>query len=477
MHDYWTLMKKLIWLKILQGASFVVNKITGTSPITLTNAINSTIISLKQYGKCVQDGTPTPDAPVDIVCNNGALKMVHRSGLPSGYKLLEYVGGNGSRNVLTDVYLASTDVVECEFKNSTTTGYGAMYGVFKLGESSALYANQTYYGYDADNNKVDTGIRVDTEWHSSRHDFVNGTLTIDDTTVTFAPFEFENSVKNAVLSRYYNNNYGYSWKGYVRKFKVTRNGEVVCDLLPAKNSNDVAGLYDLVTGIFYEGMGGDLLEGNEVDDYELSVVGTPEVLTVSADGAETQTVTDIPMLLSVGDYADEAEIISGLLTHRVGIKVLDGTEEIWGTTSQTPGYTTILTNCYTVAIPLGNAPIYKRRVYCTHLNSSDALPAADKRQGYALLGNGGAGTPAPLLNKYAIGLGLTARFPTIAGLKQWLAEQYAAGTPVIVIYPLAEETTEQTAPQPLTTTKGTNTVTVTSNIDLVTLEVEYKENR
>ena len=70
MHDYWTLMKKLIWLRILQGASFVVNKITGTSPITLTNAINSAIISLKQYGKCVQDGT----SPVNIMCNNGTLK-------------------------------------------------------------------------------------------------------------------------------------------------------------------------------------------------------------------------------------------------------------------------------------------------------------------------------------------------------------------------------------------------------------------
>ena len=307
----------LVW-NVINSATVTV---TGVSPLTLANALAKSIKSLVQYGKVTTSGGK-------LYCNNGKLVAVHRSGLPSGYKLLEYVGGNGSRNVLTDVYLASTDVVECEFKNSTTTGYGAMYGVFKLGESSAFYANQTYYGYDAENNKVDTDIRVDTKWHSSRHDFVNGTLTIDDTTVTFTPFEFENSTKNAVLSRYYNNSYGYNWKGFVRKFKVTRNGEVVCDLLPAKNSNDVAGLYDLVTGNFYEGTGGDLLEGNEVDDYELRIVGTPEVLSV---GAQTASVAN---LFAAGDVKDEQDIISGVVTRRTEVSVSGG--EITVTALSTP---------------------------------------------------------------------------------------------------------------------------------------------
>lgn len=309
----WSTLKKLIWLRAVigGGSGGTITTVTGASPLSLANALAKPIKSLAQYGKVTTSGG-------DSYCNNGKLVAVHRSGLPSGYKLLEYVGGNGSRYVLTDLYLASTDVVECEFRNSTTTGYGAIYGVFKLGESSALYANQTYYGYDADNNKVDTDIRVDTEWHSSRHDFVNGTLTIDDTTVTFTPFEFVNSVQNAVLSRYYNNNYGYNWKGYVRKFKVTRNGEVVCDLLPAKDSNDVAGLYDLATGNFYTATGGDLLEGNEVDDYELSVAGTPEVLTI---GTQTASVVS---LFSTGTVHDEQDIISGTVTRRTEVSVSGG---------------------------------------------------------------------------------------------------------------------------------------------------------
>ena len=139
--------------------------VTGTLPLSF-EAERGRIISLVRYGKVAQNGTPTPSSPVDIVCNNGAVRMVHRSGLPSGYKLLEYVGGSGSQYVITDLYLASTDVIECEYRNSSTTGYGAVYGVFKVGESSALYGNQTYYGYDSINDKVNTGISVDTEWLS-----------------------------------------------------------------------------------------------------------------------------------------------------------------------------------------------------------------------------------------------------------------------------------------------------------------------
>lgn len=436
-------------LEILDEKS-IEELISGTSPIYLPDVGKKGIVSLVQYGKVEQSGTPTPSAPVDIVCNNGAVRMVHRSGLPSGYKLLEYVGGNGAQYVLTDLYLASTDVAECEFKSSTTTGYGAMYGVFKLGESSALYANQTYYGYDADNNKVNTDIRVDTEWHTSRHDFVNGTLTIDDTTVTFTPFEFVNSVKNAVLSRYYNNNYGYNWKGYVRKFKVTRNGEVVCDLLPAKNSDDVAGLYDLVTGNFYTATGGDLLEGNEVDDYELRIVGTPEVLSVASQTASVQN------LFAVGEYKDTQEVISGGVTRNVGMKVLDGTEHWVGASGQT---------FFSLAkSEITPSPITTSSgVVCTHFVSISSYAATV----------GSAFLSVSYLNVNYNGKSGGSSSSNMADFKAYLAEQYAAGTPVIVLYPLAEEVTETATPQPITVS-GDATITANSqHINGIELESKY----
>ena len=68
----------------------------------------------------------------------------------------------------------------------------------------------------------------------------------------------------------------------------------------------------------------------------------------------------------------------------------------------------------------------------------------------------------------------TADFPTNIAFGTWLAEQYAQGTPVIVLYPLATNVTEQVTPQALRTAEGTNTVSVTSNVDPVALTVVYK---
>lgn len=331
--------------------------VSGSAPLTFSDALSNEIRSLIQYGKCVTSGG-------DTYCNNGKLVAVHRSGLPSGYTLLDAVGGSGTQWVITDTYLASTDVVECEFRNSTTTGYGALYGIFRAGDSSALYGNQTYYGYDVSNNKVDTRIPVDTDWHASRHDFANGTLTIDDTTVTYTPFEFENSTKNAVLSRYYNNSYGYGWKGYVRKFKVTRGNEVICDLLPCKNDQDVAGFYDLAAEKFYAPTSGALLEGNVVDDYELAVVGTPEVLTV---GEQTASVVN---LFSDGTVHDEQNIISGVVTRRTAVVVSGGVISISALSSPvtervTPKYMSTVEGSNTVTVTSAVDPVTLTVEYAT----------------------------------------------------------------------------------------------------------------
>ena len=567
--------------RLLMAAQGVWTTITATTPFALQNALKSKMRSLIQYGKMVQDGTPTPDAPVYPTINNGTVQMVHRSGLPSGYKLLEYVGSSGSAYVVTDVFLASTDVVEAEFRNNSTTGYGSLYGVFKLGDSSALYANQTYYGYDESNNKVDTDLRVNTDWHSSRHDFVNGTLTIDDTTVTFTPFEFANSVQNAVLARYNNNSYGYIWMGYIRKFKVTRGGEVICDLLPAKNEQDEAGLYDLISGTFYTATSGTLVSGDEVNDYESVVVGTPEVLTINgiatiaeadivantglnstvgdpfintnrcytgfgyfpagtnfiirskansmggylfqysannavaanfissirmgdaveADGWYERRATttqdawlfaqygakkataisdewsalmprataSVPMLLSVGDYRDEVDLVSGTVTRRVGIYVFTGEEDFFLQTGN--GNTYFRANFSTdFATSTGNG-----NGFCTHFPCGVSIGLGNTTQGIQFwkytAGNG----------KTSVGLRcddlFTATSENITPLKTWFAAQYAQGTPVIVWYPLATPTTESLTPQELSTVKGNNVINATSDIAPFDVSVTYRARK
>lgn len=427
------------------GASGAYYTLTGTLPLTLPHSLAAAIRSLTRTGSMTQSPAPTPDAPVYPSINNGTVQMVHRSGLPSGYKLLKYVGSSGSAYVVTDVFLASTDVVEAEFRNNSTTGYGSLYGVFRLGDSSALYANQTYYGYDESNNKVDTNLRVDTAWHTSRHDFVNGTLTIDDTTVDFVPWEFANATQNAVLARYYNNSYGYIWKGFIRKFKVTRGGEVICDLLPAKNEQNEAGLYDLVSGNFYTATSGTLVAGDEVNDYDPAVVGDPEVLTVG-----TQTAT-VPDLFAVGDSADSVDVVSGTVTRNVGMHVFDGTENFVSLSGNR------------LAFVMSGTFRNRGGCVCTHFPGASGPSDTTLNTVYAWGVNMGGDKPA---------IWFRTTDYTASTLKTLCAEQFAAGTPLIAWFVLQEPTTKSVTPQALRTVDGTTVVS--SSAGSAGASVEYK---
>ena len=188
---------------VMAASSPKLATVSGTQSVSLPEAVSMPLKSLKIEGSSTQSATPTPSAPADTECNNGTLSTItHKSGLPLGYTLLDSIGCNSSNDITTPIYLASTDVVECRFRNSTTTRYGALYGTYAVGDSSALYANGTYYGYNVANSKVDTNIKVDASWHTLRHDFINGEITIDETTTRLTPFTFTNSKAMHIFSRY-----------------------------------------------------------------------------------------------------------------------------------------------------------------------------------------------------------------------------------------------------------------------------------
>ena len=64
---------------------------------------------------------------------------------------------------------------------------------------------------------------------------------------------------------------------------------------------------------------------------------------------------------------------------------------------------------------------------------------------------------------------------TLTTWQNWLAAQYAAGTPVIIIFPKKTATTETVTGQSLTTKKGSNTIQITqSAISGLSLEASYK---
>ena len=66
----------------------------GIPPLTLTNAKAGNLLGLTAYGGLEQNGTPTPDNPIPLICNNGEIKVdsngnVYCDGLQETLRIVE----------------------------------------------------------------------------------------------------------------------------------------------------------------------------------------------------------------------------------------------------------------------------------------------------------------------------------------------------------------------------------------------------
>ena len=392
MHKKWSAMKKLIWLKrtVLRAAGTILKTVMGIAPLRLGNSVTGTIHTMTQYGKCVQDGTPTPDAPVDIVCNNGALKYSANMANVSEQtaSIGHYINAQGA--VLADVYnwfYRSFIPV----KPNTT---------YMLSMSTPVY----YVTISEYSTADDSGFII------RKTGTTGGNTSLTITTGANTNFVRFGSNLNRVV--------------------------VTMEMVLAIN--------------WMLNLGGTAMDYQQYVEGGVYADGTPEVLTVSADGGATQTAY-VPMLLSIGDHNDEVELIHGILTHKVGVLVFDGSE---GWRTSTSG-----TNIYILSSEIA----VNLTAICTHFakvsntTSSGNMPDGSFR---------GHPSNSVLYFKYdSVG--------SLENFKEFLAAQYAAGTPVIMAYSLATETTDHITPHHLHTTAGTNIVDVTSAVDPVELKAEY----
>lgn len=166
--------------------------------------------------------------------------------------------------------------------------------------------------------------------------------------------------------------------------------------------------------------------------------------------SKNNTVT-CDMLLGMASIRDEQEILTGVRIKRIGIKVLDGTED-WSEHT----------------IPLGTwyeADILDNNMYshllCTHFVNRPV--AINNNSIYK-----GAGESVLKIRYDDAG--------SLANFKQWLATQYANGTPVILTYALETPTTDTTSPQVLEVQAGSNSITITdASLSDLLLEAKYKK--
>lgn len=505
----WSTLKKLIWLyaaKLKGGAQAIIETITGTLPLVLQNAINHSIKSLTRYGLCTQDGTPTPSAPVDIVCNNGALRFG-----ALGVNLLNPVGIVIGQNYTPEGNTSSS-------QNNWRTGFipiegGKTYAFWGRKKSdNTMSAFNRINWFDADGNNilprpdynsyaVTVGIAPSNAafvglscscYNSSAAitqetlDEFNWMLAETDIEIPYEPFvggivadgtpevltvsgpNLLNPATN--ITGKYIDSWGNESPGsdaqYTDLIPVNEGETYVCSLVSGRNSgkdrlhgyNANGRWVKQIVFVDAAGQQGNKLSMVATIDSGISYVrlsyGIDDTEAMIEKGSTTtdyqpyvppQTAS-VPMLLSVGDYADEAEIISGGVMRKVGVKVLDGTEA-W-TLNGTMRYVLTISDMATLS--------GRTEGMCTHFSYAGSSANAGT---YFLTST----------RRLFVHTGVE----TVDDFKAWLASEYANGTPVIVVYPLATATTEQTTAQHLSTYQGTNIVDSVANVGPLEAKVEY----
>ena len=558
--------------------------LSGVGALTLSNSLANGINYVKLFGGCEQRN------------------------VPEGYTEVEYLESDGTQYIETNLILNSVATVEMVAKLNTTASISpcALWGFMGNQGSGATYPRWQCSAYSTkwlmDLNATTAGYPlVDTNIHTLKNEcFYNSNnvlvyqSVIDGVEqfataqeVAVAELYIENTLKVYLFARNNNGTVGNFVEGRIYQFKAIQDGVLACKLIPCKrNSDNVLGMYDTVTGTFLTNAGTgtftagsalttptpdrpiDIVCNNGVvkwdsTNQEIYADGTVETVEVigknlldinssgivagylASDGSLVQStswsVSDyIPikanttfiysttrpsgglgsgaylayydanraiistqnqgsnanktfttpagtayikvsffssgnwqvelgstateyeeyfdggsataeMLLKVGDYQDEQSVLDGAVTRKVGVKVLDGTENWFGGRY----FVLDLSDMFARSFNPG---------FCTHF----AIRPYDGAGDIQLGSNSTYTYWFEFSNKPS---GVT----DIASWEQWLADQYNAGEPVIVVYPLATATTESVTAQPLTIQEGTNIVEITeASIDNLELEVSYK---
>lgn len=197
-------------------------------------------------------------------------------------------------------------------------------------------------------------------------------------------------------------------------------------------------------------------------------------LTETLRIVESSSTATTEMLLKLGDYADSQELLSGIVSRRLGVKVFDGTE----TFTVSPNYRkTDACDGYCDISGYSDFPLPTSRVsaLCTHfpfqseefiwLSTGYANEFATNHPSDSSRLQIHFNIANDILANYGYIYGDPDYGTTTAGtdaIKAWLTDQYNNGTPVIVVYPLPSEQTEQAGPQALAAVPGRNTLEITS---------------
>ena len=395
--------------------------------------------------------TPDPDHPLPLVCNNGELKAKRQSGLPLGYTLLDYLQSSGTQYIDTDYVPNSDTRIEADVYVPTTATFlfGSRSGTTGADQRRfGLYntPSSTWNPQFGQNNYTGIPSGAGNEWVNIEMDksgfYIDGTLEKEFNQETFTGefnlYLFACNTADTTIS--------YSSGVRFRNYRIYDNTTLVHDLLPAKRDSDnELGFYDLVSGAFLTNSGtGDFVAGNPVSDPIIVYTeGTSSITDANGN------VATLENLLAAGTYADTQEVIAGTITRNVGVKVFDGSENnLLYNTTITGGI------LFTLSVSGG---VTNSTCVQTHGTSNVSISTTGLNIYY------GTENRMFFIAKYGEcgTLSTATTSDNRTAFKAWLAAQYAAGNPVIVVYPLATPTTETVTGQMLASAPLTTTASVT----------------
>ena len=358
--------------------------VSGNYEIVVGNAKRNSIVSLIADGYCYQSSNPSPASPKKISCNKGTISYFRL-----GNNLLEVT----DENIIVGKYINNAGVVTTSLPNLYFQRFVSVKPstAYTLSTSETLnYAN--FMEYDAD------GV------------FIKRTL--------------------------------YGSSGTPAGKVVTHTmGESTAFVVVGSNVNGTK--YPEITVEDVKSIKWMFVQGTSAKAYEeyrkgFSFYGYDAIRVKEYDSKSAET------LLSINTYTDKQDLISGVVTRKVGIKVFDGSESSWYLSMSGDVYR------YRYKFDEDDNAYYKNGrgtdMLCTHFK----VLASGSTAGGAFLNGSSNAEYLFLIPDQSI--------TTLEDFRKWLHMQYAKGMPVMVIYPLAEEKVENVAPRSLSNPKGTITL-------------------
>ena len=376
--------------------------------------------------------------------------------LPAGYTQVEYIESTGTQYIDTGIKPTNNTKIDITYSSNSFNHFlfGSrknisgddqqrfiIYLALGSGETKARlnpqYANTNYPNIG----NATVGTKYNVVMDS------NGVLQDGVSVQSFSSATFTGEY-NLVL--FGNNTAGTVTGGEntIYAVKLYDNNTLVRNFVPAQtviNGETVNGMYDTVNNRFYKDDAG----GNFIAGPEACPNGGVRRDYVSASGTGAQVGTPTPehpieptfyhqgrmILRAVGDYKDSYDASTGKITRRVGVKVLDGTENweksaSWSTAFTTFGFINSSLNAKSISYDKPAQVISNYFVFAPVSNGTQP-PMNDNTVS--------VGSNAHTPNTMWIRMG---KYDNVDAFKTWLKQQYDNGTPVTIYYPLATPTEE-----------------------------------